>query len=389
MGILIIMKKVCFISQWPMHYHIPIYKMLSKLKNIDVTILYCDDITIKGYYENEMKANRDWSDTNLLDGYQHIFFKNYIKQSNNYKFLTLFNPGIIYHLLSRRYDVVNIRGYIGFTFIFALISSKLSSAKTIFQGETTLRNKENNFFKKVYLKIFFSFIDLAFYSCEGNKKFLDYYASGVRKVYAPCAVDNSYYQMQSKKFKDKVFKTRSSLGIGKNDIVVLTVGKIYARKRPLDILKAIKLTKNVNFVAVFVGDGDLKDTVKKFADEHGVRVVLPGYKTSKNVLPFYSIANIYAQVSEYDPSPKSLNESMNFGLPVVVTNTIGTSQDLVNPNINGYKVDVGDIEKISNSFIQLIDKKKRVKMGNESLKKINQFSIERKVNSMNKELEIL
>jgi len=73
-------------------------------------------------------------------------------------------------------------------------------------------------------------------------------------------------------------------------------------------------------------------------------------------------------LSDYDPSPKSLNEMMNFSLPVIVTSVTGTSEDLVKHGINGYIVNSGDIKGISKYIKNLaIDRNLARNMGKKSL----------------------
>ena len=49
-----------------------------------------------------------------------------------------------------------------------------------------------------------------------------------------------------------------------------------------------------------------------------------------------SISDLYCLVSNFDASPKSINEAMNFKLPVITRNTVGTAGDLVINGFNGY-----------------------------------------------------
>ena len=70
---------------------------------------------------------------------------------------------------------------------------------------------------------------------------------------------------------------------------------------------------------------------------------------------FLSAADIYLQVSDYDPSPKSLNEAMNFELPIIATRMIGTCQDLVKENINGFQVNVtGGYDSPTDAFARTV-----------------------------------
>ena len=87
-------------------------------------------------------------------------------------------------------------------------------------------------------------------------------------------------------------------------------------------------------------------------------------------------------MSDYDPSPKSLNESMNFSLPVIVTKAVGTCNDLVINGFNGFKVPVGNINSISSAIKKLELNSLRKKMGLNSYKIVSKFSIENHVSIM-------
>ena len=125
---------------------------------------------------------------------QLYFFKNYFSHNNDRNFLTLVNFSIFSHIIRHRYDVVIVSGYIGITYILAIIAAKLSGAKLLFKGESTLRNKKDGLFKSIYLKLFFKFFNVLFYSCNGNLKFLNTYSKSSKKRYAPCTVDNEFYR---------------------------------------------------------------------------------------------------------------------------------------------------------------------------------------------------
>ena len=67
------------------------------------------------------------------------------------------------------------------------------------------------------------------------------------------------------------------------------------------------------------------------------------------------MANAGIMISEYDPSPRAINEMMNFALPIVCSDGVGTAYDLVQDDVNGYVVKVGDIESIADSLCRLAD----------------------------------
>ena len=75
--------KIGWLAQWPVHYHLPIYKGLSRDPDVNLTVIFCDDITLKGYFEKDMNTVRTWDDLDMLEGYQSKFLKNYTTHNND------------------------------------------------------------------------------------------------------------------------------------------------------------------------------------------------------------------------------------------------------------------------------------------------------------------
>ena len=72
----------------------------------------------------------------------------------------------------------------------------------------------------------------------------------------------------------------------------------------------------------------------------------------------------------------SVNEAMNFGLPIIVSNTCGCSSDLVQNEINGFIVEEGNSDQLKQAMSTLLAGKipaERIKQ--HALKKISEFSI--------------
>jgi glycosyltransferase involved in cell wall biosynthesis len=95
---------------------------------------------------------------------------------------------------------------------------------------------------------------------------------------------------------------------------------------------------------------------------------------------FHFVSDIFVLPSEYDPSPKVLNEALNFGHPIITTDRVGTAPELIQEGRNGFIFKVGDVEGLADYLEQLIDDiDLRKKFGIESLKIVNNWSIERDV----------
>ena len=186
------------------------------------------------------------------------------------------------------------------------------------------------------------------YSCTGNKKYWEFYKVINEKLFPiPCAVNNDFFQLERKKYIGKEGQIKHELGVKNNDLVILFSARFSTRKRPLDLLKALTQIDCKNIVVLFVGDGLERKIMEEFSDKNNIKTVFTGFKNQTEISKYYAIADINMVISDYDPSPKAMNEAMNFEMPIIVTDIVGTAHDLVKDGENGFIVKVGDIDEIA------------------------------------------
>jgi glycosyltransferase involved in cell wall biosynthesis len=88
----------------------------------------------------------------------------------------------------------------------------------------------------------------------------------------------------------------------------------------------------------------------------------------------FTISDYFCINSDYDASPKVINEAMNFALPIICKNTIGTSEDLIINKYNGYIYKNDD--DLLNIFRKIINNSKEIKYKGVNSQKIldNKFN---------------
>jgi len=390
-------KKIAIYALHPIMYQTPIFKTLEKYIqqnniNLSVTILFGDDLSLRHTLNTEFNTSFSYGN-DLLEGYRYKFLKNYSRDSRQ-GILSRINPGIFFELYKQKYDVILIHGYESLTAWFALIAAKLTNTKIIWRGESTLRKgSAKDFFKnqikRKVLKFFFDKCDAVMYSCSGNKDYLEFHGVGECKLFfIPCAVDNKFFQTERKKYINHSKDIKKNNGIDDKDMVVLFSARLTSRKRPFDLLNALSKIDHSNISVLFVGDGIERKDVENSAKERGIKVVFTGFKSQLEIPKYYSIADVCVVISDYDPSPKVINEAMNFELPVIVTDVIGTASDLVKNNVNGFIVEVGDIDEIANKLSFLNTNKGELeRMGKASLKFVENWNYDKDVQNLLKAFE--
>ena len=364
----------------PIQYHAPIFRALSKVPGLESIVLYADKIGLEEIFNPEFNTTIKW-DVPLLEGYNSIFFKNYaVNKITGY--FSRINPGIFFHVLSNKYDAVLIHGYQTFSAWLVLFAAKISRKSIIVRGEGLVKDGTKTIFSRIKAmsaKTFLWLSDVVMYSCSGNKQYWRSLGVPEEKMkFIPCAVDNSYFKKQYMDLLPNRKKSRKKLGIDDDDFVVLFSARFTERKRPFDLIKAASIANNNKIVILFVGDGVIKKDMEEMAREHNVRTIFTGFINQSELSKYYSLADMFAVISSYDASPKALNEAMNFYLPVIASTRVGTADDLVLHEKNGFQIKPGDIEGLAKHLKYLSENRGRShEMGQQSKLLVEDWTIEK------------
>jgi len=113
-------------------------------------------------------------------------------------------------------------------------------------------------------------------------------------------------------------------------------------------------------------------------------VLLTGFINQSEMPYYYAIADVFVMCSGPGETwGLAVNEAMNFSKPVIVSDTCGSSADLVQPGINGYVFEEGNINKLTAYLKQLLENDElRNKMGAASGSIIQNYSIQKIVNNI-------
>ena len=134
------------------------------------------------------------------------------------------------------------------------------------------------------------------------------------------------------------------LGIGSEDFVVGTIGRLDAEKAHHHLIAAVKTLKDkgVDIQCIIVGEGDLRKSLEEQIQSLGLqdRVHLPGYRD--DVLNILEHLDVFVLTSVNEGLPMVLLEAMAKGRPVIAT-PVGAIKDAIKHKENGLLFDVGDV----------------------------------------------
>jgi len=384
--------RIAIVEDNPAHYRVPIYKEMSKFDNIRHIVYFFSDISLKSFYELEMKKKIKFPVD--IRGFKYKFLKNYFpikKEILSPK--GLWNFGIINELIKNKYDAVIIYGYSSLAKKLAFVGAKLSKTPIIFREEINemAPRKIKQFLKRIIYRRLFKIPSAFLYSYTKNKEFYQSFDVPARKLFMhPCAVDNKLYQELAKKTEKQ--KARKKLKIPKSANVFLSVGKISQKKGVFNTLRAFEKLGNKNSYLIYLGEGPEKENLRGYIKKKKIKNVrIFSFKSKpEKIAEFYSVADVFIVASLSDPSPKVLNEAMNFSLPVIASDGVGTAADLVKNNKNGFIYERKKIMGLRQNMEKLISNKSLMKkMGKESLKIVSKWNFDEDVKATLKALDYI
>lgn len=384
---------VVFINSHPIQYFAPLYQAMAKDEAISLKVIYLSDETVHGYKDVQFGVDVRW-DIPLLERYDFVFLKNNSwKPSIKNGFFGLINLGLIKALRGiKPNSVIVVHGWAYFSNLLAIYVSSLLGHTVCLRGESPLKHERKSGFKALSKRIFFKLllfplVDKFLFIGDQNRLF--YKKWGVKDqdlIFTPYCVDNNRFRNEFLQLKSQKSLLRLQYGVPADAFVFLYSGKYIKKKRPLDLLEALLKFKGQNVFLIMIGEGDLRPLMEKFIRLHGMdkQVLLTGFINQTEIPKYYAMGDAFVMCSgKGETWGLSVNEAMNFNLPLIVSDSTGCSDDLVRPE-NGYIFKTGDVLGLQSSlsaFMELSDQQ-RIEMGQASYKVVNEYSIPTIVNQI-------
>lgn len=149
---------------------------------------------------------------------------------------------------------------------------------------------------------------------------------------------------------------RQTLGIPVSDRpMLLSCGYLIPRKRIDLTIDAIAEISPVDRPELLiVGTGPLESELAAQAKTRGVTAYFAGFHQGEALANYYFAVDGLILSSSDDPWGLVVNEAMDAGLPVVISDACGAAVDLVHPGINGFVFKSGDATALSSAIKALL-----------------------------------
>jgi len=376
--------RLAYIVSHPIQYQAPLLRRLAAERDLDLQVLFLSDFSTRAYRDRGFGQSVAW-DVDLVQGYPSKVLPAAGRRDivSFWKPLTL-NVGA--ELRRGRYDAVWLHGYAHHAQLRALVAARRLGMKVLLRGESHAHATRESMIpapvKRRVLMRLFTQIDAFLAIGTANR---DYYLSyGVepdRIFMMPYAVDNARFQAAST--LEHGLALRASLGLPASRPIILFAAKLQPRKRAWDLWTAYtRLSPDgvtePHPALIFVGDGSQRSALEAAVAQKGWSGVrFAGFQNQTAMPRFYAAADVFVLCSENEPWALAVNEAMNAGTAVIVSDQVGAAPDLVQDGVNGFVVPVGDVATLANRLRRVTtDEALARRMGAQSLQRISRWNFE-------------
>jgi glycosyltransferase involved in cell wall biosynthesis len=308
---------------------LPLFQKLSEHYNLDLTIIFLSSSEKNRKWQGKLKNKFKFK---ILNGFTLNIYK------GDQLIPLHFNPSIVKELFRGKYDVVISGGYASFTNQLAFLICKFANVKFALWSEST--KNESGILRKLFRPLIRAIVrgsDAIIVPGVAARDYIISEGGDSDSIFVSPfnCVENETFVKMSRHFEKNKSKIKEKFGISSKK-VILYVGQLVSRKNPELLIKSysnvIKHRKDV--ALILVGDGPLKKKLLKIKQNLGLNdVIFAGYVPDEALYRFYSISDIFVLPSKQEVWGLVLNEAMASGLPIITTNLVGASGDLV---VNGY-----------------------------------------------------
>lgn len=384
--------RLAYLVTHPIQYQAPLLKRIAREPDIRLKVFFASDLSVDSYLDDDFRATIRW-DTPLLDGYDYEF----LPAIGNIHRLTALRPlsrGLSKRLRSGGFSFLWIHSYARPQHWVAMLVAKHLGLKILLRDEATVIGHKRGLARRLAKHAFFTWLGRTvdgFLSIGTlNSEYYRGYGIGEERIFpVPYAVDNQLFQSYVQKATPHREDLRRGLGLEPGRPIFLFVGKLIERKRPGDLLEAYMLMSrdarsSANPYLLYIGEGELRNQLEERRTALGPDSVrFLGFKNQSELPAFYDLCDVFVMPTVYEPWGLVVNEAMNAGRAIIISDEVGCAPDLVEDGVNGLVFRARDVTDLSRALSEILtDPVRLAQMGTKSLERINHWSFEEDVQGL-------
>jgi glycosyltransferase involved in cell wall biosynthesis len=172
--------------------------------------------------------------------------------------------------------------------------------------------------------------------------------------------------------------SRDMYGLTKNDTVLVTVGRLVARKAVVQLITMVARLRGKKVRLLVIGSGPEEEHLRQAirAADLGDSVLLLGSVDEREKFRILRLSDIYVSTSQHEGFGLVFLEAMATGLPVVCYDH-GGQTDFLSNGTSGFLVPLNDLTRFQERCEELInDADRRGEISRANLERVEEFFID-------------
>jgi glycosyltransferase involved in cell wall biosynthesis len=171
------------------------------------------------------------------------------------------------------------------------------------------------------------------------------------------------------------------LGIEAGRPVILFASKLQTRKLCSDLVEAYARfleEAEAQPYLLIVGDGEERAALQRQVAARGLTGVrFCGFRNQSEMPRYLEIADVFVLPARHEPWGLIVNEAMNAGCAIIVSDDVGAQPDLVTDGVEGCVYPVGDVDALTHALQRILATPgTAAEMGRRALERVNHWSFE-------------
>lgn len=392
--------RLAYLVSHPIQYQAPLLRRIALEPDIDLTVLFGSDFSVRGYQDRGFGVEVAW-DTPLLDGYRSEFLR-HLRDNGTVSSTAPISRGIYRRLQQKdgspAFDALWVHGYASVNSLQAILAANALGIPVLLRAESWLADRVRSPWTLAAKAAFFQLLSggIAAVLPIGTVNaayWTHYFGCRVPQFLMPYAVNNEYFAGLAQAAASRGQELRAELQLAPERPVILFASKLQQRKHADHLLEAYR-----RFIEdreppdrpylVIVGDGEQRAQLESQADQLGLSDVrFTGFRNQSELPRFFQLADVFVLPSRHEPWGLIVNEAMASGCPVIVSTDVGCHRDLITDGVEGCVYPVGDIDALTRALRQVFSSPESpAKMGECAQRRIKAWTYEEDVRGLRRAL---
>jgi glycosyltransferase involved in cell wall biosynthesis len=326
--------RLAIVVSHPIQYYAPLYRRLARRDDVAIRVFFTWHAGGAAVEDRGFGMPVAW-DIPLTVDYDLELVPNVASDPGTHHFFGLNNPTLVERVVAWQPNVVHVTGWAWLSHLWALRAFRRKGIPTLFRGDSHLLDGIPSlprwWTKRVALKRVFSWPTGFLVVGAANRAY--YQAFGVRpdRLFAcPHSIDVGRFAQPAEMLEREAAGWRDQLGIAEDRCVLLFAGKFERKKRPLELMHAVRALPDPGPVLLMVGSGELEAEVHALAAANPERFRVLPFQNQSRMAVVYRLGDLCVLPSAFGETwGLAVNEALACSRPVLVSDRVGCAQDVV------------------------------------------------------------